>query len=151
VVLRLRTEKTRFSFSETLLVIIVAVSLGAGIYGMINLLKRNDRADAALVMLSHIQQNFADVSDDNHVDSWGNPIAIVSTAANFSVTFSAVPPGACKYIAKNFERTDPAFISLAVNSTIFRENAEEINADTIASACTEKENAMMIWTFSSSL
>lgn len=127
--------------------IVVALALLAGIYGVTNLLLRNDRADNALTTLAYLEQNPQSPEVDPK-DPWGKPIAVVMTEQNFSVTFSAVPPGACKHMAKHFSRTTASFISLSINSTVFREGAEEFNAHTIAKACNEKENAIMIWTFS---
>lgn len=144
-------EKPRFSLSETFLVLIIGASLIGGIYGMISMLKRNDRAAQAITTLAYIQQNLEKASGEDNTDPWGNPVAIVAAPANFSVTYNAVPQGACKYIAKNFDRTSPSFVSLSINSTVFRESAEEINAETVAAACAENENAMMIWTFSRSV
>ncbi len=127
--------------------IIVAAVLIGGIYGLTNLFMRNDRVEAALATLAWLQQNPQSPEADP-MDPWGKPVAVVMTDQNFSVTFAAVPPGACKKMAKNFNRSDASFISLSINSTVFREGAEEFNAQPIAKACSEKENAIMIWTFS---
>lgn len=128
------------------MIIVAAVLLG-GIYATYNLLVRNDRADNALALLQWVQQNPQSPEADP-MDPWGNPVAVVMTEQNFSVTFSAVPPSSCKHMAKHFDRGSRSFISLSINSTLFREGAEEMTAQTIAKACTEKENAIMIWTFS---
>lgn len=140
-------DKPRFSLPETALVVIVGAALVAGIYGITNLLLRNDRADNALTTLAYLEQNPQSPEVDP-MDPWGNPIAVVSTEQNFSVTFAAVPPTACKHMAKHFDRASASYISLSINSVMFREGAEEFNSQTIARACNEKENAMMIWTFS---
>lgn len=126
---------------------IVGVALLIGIYAILHFSQRNDVADQALLTLGYIQQNpDIDPADEKMTDPWGNAIELVNTGTNTSITFHAVPAGACKHIARNFEK-DLTFISLSVNSTVFRESAEEINADTVAKACTEKEPALMIWTF----
>lgn len=145
--LRPASDKPRFSLPETALVVVVAAALVAGIYGVTNLLLRNDRADSALTTLAWLEQNPQSPEADPR-DPWGNPVAVVMTEQNFSVTFSAVPPTACKHMAKHFDRASASFISLSINSTVFREGSEEFNAQTIAKACNEKENAIMIWTFS---
>lgn len=140
-------EKPRFSLPETALVVVVAAALIAGIYAITNLMLRNDRADDALSTLAYLEQN-PQRPEIDPMDPWGKPIAVVMTEQNFSVTFTAVPPSACKHMAKHFDRTSASYISLSINSTVFREGAEEFNAQTIAKACNEKENAIMIWTFS---
>lgn len=128
----------------------MAIALCGGVYSMIHMLKRNDNADAALMALAHIQQNIADI-DEPQVDAWGNIIDITRGQDNFSISYKEVPQGACKHIAKHFDRANPAFVSLSVNGTVFSEGTEEINARTIAQACTQSENALMIWIFSYAL
>lgn len=126
---------------------IVGIALIVGIYAVLRFSQRDDIAEEAMLTLAYIQQNPAiDPADEKMTDPWGNPVALVNTGTNTSITFQEVPPGACKHIARNFEK-GATFISLSVNSTIFRESAEEINADTVAKACTEKDKALMIWTF----
>ncbi len=144
---RLRTEIARFSLPETILVVIVGIALLGGIFAATHLLLRNDKADNALALLRWVQQNPQSPEADP-MDPWGNPVQVVMAEQNFSVTFSSVPPSACKHMAKHFDRTSLSFFSLSINSTLFREGTEEMNAQTIAAACNEKENAIMIWTFS---
>lgn len=127
--------------------IIVGAALLGGIYAIGNLLLRSDRAESALTTLAWLEQNPQSPEADPR-DPWGNPISVVMTDQNFSVTFSAVPPAACKHMAKHFNRTSTSYISLNINSVTFREGAEELSAQAIARACNEKENAIMIWTFS---
>lgn len=134
-----------------MLVILVGAALAGGIYAMIYMLGRNDRADRALELLAATSSHVPETTQETLVDPWGNVVSVVSGADNFSITYQSVPVGACKHIAKHFDRTNPAYVSLSVNGTVFVDSAEDINAQTIADACGEKENALMIWTFSRSL
>lgn len=144
--------KPRFSFSETLLVLIAGMVLLAGIYTLTNLLLRKNKADQALSLLVEILQKAdkgEDVSEDFHTP-WGGAVRVLRQGEQgrpLSIEMEAVPSLPCKHMALQTKNFDSGLKSFQIEDISFGPEQEDITPRTATFACTVSPEVRMIWNF----
>lgn len=149
---RPESEKPRFSFSETLLVLIAGMALLAGIYTLSNLLLRKNKVDQALSLLVEILQKAdkGEETSEHLYTPWGGAIRVLLQGKQgrpFSVVMEGVPSLPCKHIAiqtKNFENGLTLF---QIEDISFGPEQEEITPRTATFACTVLPEVKIRWDF----
>lgn len=145
-------QKPRFSFSETLLVLIAGAALLAGIYTLTNLLLRKNKADQTLSLLWDVVEKI-DAEEDLGEElrtPWGGAVEVTregKAARPFSVVMKDVPSLACKHIALQTNISEKGLKGLWIGETIFAPEQEDLTPRTVTFACTAQPEVQMIWDF----